>query len=616
MRQSRRGCFYQSEDKMYVWKIYNLKKNVVEQVDTGTATISLGSYSTINQASAYTVNSDGLFSLTSPTTVSTGSLTVGSYLVSLTPGGWGATPATTGSSLYKITSATSVTSYGNKTWTVGYEEYNVTPIVKGADTGNTVSSETVDYPIDGVQGDYWYVLIESPTQYIWDVYTYSKGLDESTATTGQVTQLKQSKMVAKSFTYSSSKFYLTDAVSTSHTALKAGDYIVSINGNPDTSTSGSTLYQITSILASTSYSGTTFSYKAYKNYGNLRGDTIVDRVGSDNVGDYPIDGVQGDYWYVLVYAGNPDTSKYVWDVSTVGSAQGHKVSSNSSTTLDIQGTPQLYIGTSYTYSNRKFVLSGTSRVYVTQINVGDYLVSLDSASTSASSMYEVVSVTRNLSSGTVKITYKRHSYSSMDAAGDYMISIGSETMDYPYEGKSGDYWYKMVKGQRTVYVWDKYSATSTDKYGAYEYSVGSADPDSEYRSMEAGSYAIGTGYTVAESTGYFSINGAGAGVTISTASDATSKLSGKWYREWYNYSKGRVYYGAQDALVLPDTIGTTTAWNPQRVAVSVPIRSYTQGSLSGTVESYTQSDYPTNNYSRGAWYVYSHSYAESFNNLE
>lgn len=150
-------------------------------------------------------------------------------------------------------------------------------------------------------------------KFVWGVYAVETGYhaDETTTPyTGTFTLSVSSryKMAASSYTATQTTFTLTDPVQTTRANLKVGDYVVNVSTSSSTAVSGSYLYRITAI------SGNTFTYTRWEPSAYERkGSTELYRVESDTA-DYPIEGAQGGYWYVMVKGERP---MYVWDMFNI-----------------------------------------------------------------------------------------------------------------------------------------------------------------------------------------------------------------------------------------------------------------------------------------------------------
>lgn len=278
------------------WAIYNLAYAIDESAGGTSGSFTLRSTYYKRAASAYTVSANGTVSLTSSTQKTAANLAVGDYIVNVSTS---SNTSTTGDTLYKITSKSGTTNV-----TIGYEAYTPSLIAKGTDTGNRVTSETLDYPIDGKQGDYWYVMISgSYTAYVWDVFE-DVGAYVSTRTTRPTVSIKSGTTIYYGssydtfdkttglYSYSGWSSYTT---SSSKDCLAADDAGV-FEGCWTLETSPATTvyddrYTCNSSSVTPHY-GYTGVYKAVK------GDSTGNTVESADISAYPQDGAQNGFYYV------------------------------------------------------------------------------------------------------------------------------------------------------------------------------------------------------------------------------------------------------------------------------------------------------------------------------
>lgn len=182
----------------------------------------------------------------------------------------------------------------------------------------TVASDTMDYPINGEQGGYWYVMMKGEyVMYVWNQYH----------TSGQYTQRSSSnervdKPSTRTFTiyqYWSGQFpilancdfdpqtgnYTLHYGYNSQTVRNFSSYTGSFTGAwMIDAISGPTVYSGSNIVTSSYVSGVTV-YTSVFTY------TKTDYIGTVESYDqsaYPQDGVQGDYWYTYSHSYN-----YVFD---------------------------------------------------------------------------------------------------------------------------------------------------------------------------------------------------------------------------------------------------------------------------------------------------------------
>lgn len=139
------------DSKKYVWAVYTAVYKIVS-AESGSFTLS-GAFQTIKTATDYTINSDGTFSLVDASSSYASGIAAGMYLVDTRLG----STAITGEVLYYVTK-TGYMATGSGSYVISYDSY-VAELQKGVDTGERVKSKTLDYPENGIQGDYWYVLL-------------------------------------------------------------------------------------------------------------------------------------------------------------------------------------------------------------------------------------------------------------------------------------------------------------------------------------------------------------------------------------------------------------------------------------------------------------------------
>ena len=161
MRQFRRGCFYQNKEPKYIWKVYDIDT----QLSGGTiGSISIRSNRTKMASTEFTY-SNGTFTLTNPTSKTITNLSVGDYIVDIRTNTAGAN-ITSGSAIYKVTGKS-----GSSNITLSYTKYTSMKNIQGSTYYYDVASDTLDYPMDGEQDGYWYVMVKGEQEmHVWDVY--------------------------------------------------------------------------------------------------------------------------------------------------------------------------------------------------------------------------------------------------------------------------------------------------------------------------------------------------------------------------------------------------------------------------------------------------------------
>lgn len=200
-----------------------------------------------------------------------------------------------------------------------YQCYKITTILDKEFLDTVESSDPDDYPVEGQQGDYWYVRY-SDTPITWERYAFAEGLVQ-----GETVQQSASRSTYfyRATGYSTSGKTFTASVSrTQASSLAVGNYLIQSNGsfakpsNNATSgtVSGDTLYEITSKTGS---STVTLDFATYT-IGDIKG-SYIDTVTSYNPYEYPDDGAQDGYWYVRVESGGSTSGvNYVGYIESTG----------------------------------------------------------------------------------------------------------------------------------------------------------------------------------------------------------------------------------------------------------------------------------------------------------
>lgn len=306
MRISRRLGLYATKKPKYTWAVYEAKHGA----GPGGAEV-YGSFMTNNTASrryaatSYSATSSG-FTLVNPQLVSYTQLSVGMYVVTTSPSG---SSETTGYNIFQITDIANGVSSG---MVFSYRRYVPELCLKGDIELNRVSSDTLDYPVDGVQGSYYYVLVagneDNSLVYRWERYSASMAAtqtDSSYTDGGPFTTMTRTTRVGGAnvsvMNMGSSILHTIGGSQTDYLAL-LNDYNPLMLINPlvdssaDTSTTGPSSYQVvlkdvSSSLATVEVTpiGTAITKGSYHS-----------TVTSSSVNAYPKNGVNFDdgYWYV------------------------------------------------------------------------------------------------------------------------------------------------------------------------------------------------------------------------------------------------------------------------------------------------------------------------------
>lgn len=306
MRITRRGCYAaQGGGAQYVWAVYNLAYGIDESAGGTEGSVSLSSSRYKMAAKGYSVSDSGTVTLTDPTQTTAANLAVGDYLVNVSTS---SSTATTGDTLYKVTGVS-----GSWNYTISYTAYTPALNARGTDTGQRVESNTADdYPADGVQGDYYYVMVKGyGTVYVWDVYNYTPGWSTVTSTPSQ------DNPPIGIATSSYAGYEVSSTIGYNQNKLSTMPDITS--GKAVFSNSGATSTVLAMLDENSNYNhlyyGINNSDHFYDHYSSMSGTTriraryrldIVDGKKGAATGEqvqsltstaYPSDGVQGDYWY-------------------------------------------------------------------------------------------------------------------------------------------------------------------------------------------------------------------------------------------------------------------------------------------------------------------------------
>lgn len=304
MRQSRRGCFYQNKEPKYIWKVYDIDT----KLNGGTTgSISIRSNRTKMASTEFTY-SNGTFTLTNPTSKTITNLSVGDYIVDIRTTTAGAN-ITSGSAIYKVTGKS-----GRSNITLSYTKYTSMKNIQGSTYYYDVASDTLDYPIDGEQDGYWYVMVKGEKEmYVWDVYNVITvyGYKEASSSNETINFTSGSSIyTASSYSFDKNSGTFTLKNPTSATWSSSYSDILSANGGfwRKDSSSGDyvmngmlTLGTLTPTLELTgakTYAVTDTSYIASRKKGTSTGTTVE----SESSTAYPENNYKGDYWYVYSHS--------------------------------------------------------------------------------------------------------------------------------------------------------------------------------------------------------------------------------------------------------------------------------------------------------------------------
>lgn len=289
--------------------------------------------------------------------------------------------------------------------------------------------------------------------FVWAVYSLAYGIDESAGGTAGNFSVSSNnyRRAAKSYTVSGTYVNLVDSVQTTAANLAPGDYIVTVANTNSTATTGTTLYKVTGV--SGSYFSYTISYTAYTPALNARGTDTGQRVESNTADDYPADGVQGDYYYVMVKGYG---TVYVWDVynytpgwSTVTSTPSQDnppigISTSSYAGYEVSSTigynqNKLSTMPDITSGKAVFSNSGATSTVLAMLDEKSNYNHLYYGINNSDHFYDHYSIM----SGTTRIR-ARYRLDIVDgkkgaATGEQVQSLTSTA--YPSDGVQGDYWY-------------------------------------------------------------------------------------------------------------------------------------------------------------------------------
>lgn len=194
----------------------------------------------------------------------------------------------------------------------------------------TVASDTMDYPINGEQGGYWYVMMKGEyVMYVWDVFNIAQILTgyEMNETAGGTVNIIDGigsyinwynyYAYSKSYTFNT-QTGLFDLINgkTGATIGGVGDPIVKFSNNCEDAyfavgTSRVSITGLTSLYYNAqSYEpgahGYVFTYEKRlirsPIYTSGKGDATGTIVESYDQSAYPQDGIQGDYWYTYSHS--------------------------------------------------------------------------------------------------------------------------------------------------------------------------------------------------------------------------------------------------------------------------------------------------------------------------
>lgn len=457
---------------------------------------------------------------------------------------------------------------------------------------------------------------KTKSKYVWAVYDISYGRDDQNVITGSKSYTNYAYlMVGTSYTVTSSGFKLVNADDVTNTDLAAGMYAVELPevNMSSTATTGQYLYEITGVYETLSLE---VQYKKYS-LGPIKSDTELYRVESENISDYPVNGVWDDgKWYMLLM----DYTWYVYNTKEV--LDDSKATTGS---FSITSTYKKMAASKFTLSGSTFSLTSSTSTAASSLQAGQYIVNISTywssnTTTSGTYLYLITSVTTSSSRTTV--SYKRYSANAYSKVrGDTLLrEVSADTPIYPSDGiwEGDGNWYVIVKGASEMHVWKVYKEElvvsskgyslfpSSSEYILYEsslvdpiYYIESSDVSAVPR--DANGFKL-SNYKKATSWDYIAYTAMNTGWIFADS----SRL---------NVDNGSYAYFNKIFNNYGGTNGQATSY-PGAMAVDehslVPSKSST---LIGTLESSDTNAYTHDGYIEGTgWVVYSHSYGIEIDN--
>ena len=390
------------------------------------------------------------------------------------------------------------------------------------------------------------VLSQGGEKYTWGRYNAAYGPKAGTAAT--VSRNPTTTIyAADAYTISGSSFKLESATRTQFQNLTAGKKTVNINASGSSSTSGSTLYDITS-KGSVTWT---------QNDGSYGSQTTMRYDGSKYGGEYSFvtsikfDAQKGTFSSGTITTGTVGRGNVIYTNQMSGDEMECRSFSGATTVRKIQ------------------VVDVSIRVD------GDYLIM-------------PVKIATVSATGSVNIGYIP--YTLQHVRGDFIDDVTSANPDaYPDNGIQGDYWY--VRYSDTPITWERYAVSQTAVEGSSTRATGVYNKylkvGTEY-SIENGEFAVTTTQSLRIRSSTSSITApytilAGGALSLQSSSQTTGDtvrgpMLGKLTK--IAGSSSSMY-----ADFIPYTIGTS------------------KGSYIGTVKSFVPDEYPDDGEQDGYWYV-------------
>ena len=384
------------------------------------------------------------------------------------------------------------------------------------------------------------VLSQDGNKVTWGRYSTAYGPKAGTAAT--VSRKPTYKTyAADTYTISGSSFKLNSPTSTEFQNLKAGKKTLNISNSNTTTSSGSTLYEVTNNSGVTSWTQSNSGY----------GSQIVMR---SNPNAIKIKGIRFDESTGLFSSGSGGSSVSVGNVVYTNDMTGDSIDCSS--------------------------FSGASQVrQIKLISVSSYEGNYE--------YYNVQTATISAVGSDVKIDYTPYTLGYV--RGDFIETVRASEGTYPDNGKQGDYWY--VRYSDTPITWERYAVSQTAVEGSSTRATGVYNKylkvGTEY-SIENGEFAVTTTQSLRIRTATSSITAPYTILADGTLSlQSSTQTTGDTVRGPMLGKLTQIAGSSTNmyANFIPYTIGTS------------------KGSYIDTVESFVPDEYPDDGIQDGYWYV-------------
>lgn len=391
------------------------------------------------------------------------------------------------------------------------------------------------------------ILSQGGAKTMWGKYTLAFAEKEGTAATASRTY-NRTTYAANTYTIDGSSFKLTSPSATQFQNLTAGKFSVNINNSNTTTSSGSTLYKITS----------------------NSGRTYTQNTGSYNTTDTM--SLSGSYtsWKVV---------KSITFNSTSGTFSG-----TATTVYNLSKGTVVYVTDINSGSLSNSGISNASKVYMVRID-GD--MEYDSEG----NMYRFdVSIAEVTASGSSTVTIGYTPYTLGHIRGEFIETVeASDPSAYPENGEQDGYWY--VKYSDTTITWERYAVSQTAVEGSSTRATGVYN-----KYLKVGTtYSIENGEFAVTTTQSLRIRTA----TSSIAAPYTILADGTLSLQSSSQTTGDTVRGPM--------LGKLTQIAGSSYNMYADFIPYTintgKGSYIDTVESYIPDEYPDDGVQDGYWYV-------------